>query len=65
MFGYSDEEWRQYVADLRASYTETFTDEEKRDWEEHGDVLNGSDQAALDARVAWFRERRQRRQHEE
>lgn len=65
MFGHSDEEWRLYVADLRASYDEDFTAEEKRYWDEHRDVLCGRGQAALDARVAWFRQRRESRQHAE
>lgn len=65
MFGYSEQEWRQYVADLRASYTETFTAEEQRDWDEPGSLLGGKGLAALHARVEWFRERRQRREHGE
>lgn len=58
-FGYTPEEWAAYMADMRSSYTESWSKEDQAYFAEH---LTGNDEATVRARVEWFRARRGERE---
>lgn len=56
--GYTKEEWQQYMADYRASYTEKWSKEDSRYWDEND--LGRRDDETTRKRVEFFKERRAR-----